>query len=759
MRRLTTLLPVVLLVLSVLAPAATAQQEEDVPDVLVWTGTYGFRHPSITAAQTTLLELSQEGHFNATITEVPALLTADVLANYDVLMWVSTTGKPPMSEAQREEIIRFAGCGGGTVGFHAALDANYGWAEHAELFGAQFDSHPQNAGSGAPEMIVEDTDDPITDGWDGMDRFTFPDEYYRWRGAKGIDGVSLPREFGDTNVLLSLDEETVDEGIQDGPTPYEHHQPVAWTKTFRDRGRVYYNNMGHSESTWGDPAFQTALVNGVDWVSEVPLDTECLFGDEPLPPPPAPPAADVDTIGETCAVPELQERNNGTWEVSGAARALTVDGDTQQVAPGIVGGLGWGAQTWILDLSSVRAAAAEVTLTLEIPNPLDDYDLGVTTAWGWYGSDANAGATQEQVVLSDVPHCAYLHVTGDNMQATSTMAPTIVATVVPDEATDPTDPGMPGVTRITAVTGRPTDLALGWNDEEDTPACACALLARDDEFADALASGAAQSSGAPLLLTDRVSLSPGTADRLQALGITAVTILGGEAAVGPGVVADLQDLGIAVDRAAGDTRVLTALAVADQLVEDPHEVPLVLRAYGVEGNPTAAFADALAAGRAAAADGRPILLTDGNGLSPEVADWLRTRGTTQVIVVGGEAAVGAAVEQDLTDMDVMVERVAGDTRFATAVAVATDLLDIESAADADGVLLIDGGDPAAWAEGFVAAGSSHPGPIVLADDDRLPTETATWLGTDGDASVPLVCGALVDGAVCTDVATRLGHTG
>ena len=92
MRRMTTLLPVVLLVLSVLAPAATAQQEEDVPDVLVWTGTYGFRHPSITAAQTTLLELSQQGHFNATITEVPALLTADVLANYDVLMWVSTTG-------------------------------------------------------------------------------------------------------------------------------------------------------------------------------------------------------------------------------------------------------------------------------------------------------------------------------------------------------------------------------------------------------------------------------------------------------------------------------------------------------------------------------------------------------------------------------------------------------------------------------------------------------------------------------------------
>ena len=106
----------------------------------------------------------------------------------------------------------------------------------------------------------------------------------------------------------------------------------------------------------------------------------------------------------------------------------------------------------------------------------------------------------------------------------------------------------------------------------------------------------------------------------------------------------------------------------------------------------------------------------------------------------------------------MVERIAGDTRFGTAVDVASDVLDLASAGTADGVLLLDGGAPAAWAEGFVAAGSSHPGPIVLTDGDRLPAETATWIGTDGDGAVPLVCGALVDDAICTDVATRLGHT-
>jgi type 1 glutamine amidotransferase len=429
-RLVAALAALALVVLGPLPSTATAQDE--IPSVLVFTGTYGFRHPSIADAQLALLQLEAEGILDVHITEVPAELTALRLREFDAVMWVSTTGKPPLTQAQQDDVIRFAACGGGTVGFHAALDSNYGWAEYAELFGAQFDSHPQNAGAGEARMVVEDQESPITEAWHGQDSFMFDDEYYRWRSAKGVEGVSLPRDLPGVDVLLSLDEETVADGIQEGPTPYEDQQPIAWTKTFRGAGRVYYNNMGHSGPTWALPAFRTALVNGVEWVTEVPLDLDCFDDvDAELPPAPAPPAADEDLIGRPCDIPALQPRTGGTWETSGEARALTAEGDEVALARGLPGGLGWGAQTYVLDLSDTGAGTADVTLTLAIPTPSDDYDLSVTTPWGWYGSDQPSGASQEVVVLSDVPHCAYLHVAGDNMLATGSAGPTLTAAVAP----------------------------------------------------------------------------------------------------------------------------------------------------------------------------------------------------------------------------------------------------------------------------------------------------------------------------------------
>jgi type 1 glutamine amidotransferase len=760
---LATLLALLLGALAL--PPAAAQDE--VPSVLAFTGTYGFRHPSIADAQQTLLELDAEGVIDVHITEAPAELTALRLREFDVLMFVSTTGKPPLTQQQQDDVIRFAACGGGTVGFHAALDSNYGWAEYAELFGAQFDSHPQNAGAGAARMVVEDRESPITEGWHDVDSFMFDDEYYRWRSAKGVEGVSLPRELPDVDVLLSLDETTVAEGIQEGPTPYEHRQPIAWTKTFRDRGRVYYNNMGHSSSTWSLPEFRTALVNGVRFVAEVPLDLACYDGETPLPPGPTPPAADPASIGSACTVPALQPRNGPVWEQSGEARALTAEGDTADLDAGLAGGLAWGAQTYVLDLADVSAATADVTLTLSIPNPADDYDLSVTTPWGWYGSDRPAGTTTEQIVIEDVPHCAYLHVAGDNMAASGSAGPTLTAAVEPGPAVQPPveepteepteEPSEDlAVTRIVASPPGPSGLAAGWSQGRTTPACRCALLARDDDFADALASGAAQATGAPLLLTAGDTLSQAAADRLVLLGIERVTILGGLAAVGEQVEADLAARGIGVDRIEGATRIETAVAVAEAYADELDGVPLLLRARGSDEDPTAGFADALAAGREAARGARPVLLTDGDGLSRPVADHLTRAGVREVVVVGGPAAVGEQVEADLAALGVAVRRVEGTTRAETAVAVARELSGADDAAAAEGVLLLDATDPDSWAEGFAAAGAHHPGPVVLADGDALPDVTAQWLGRGAD--VPLTCAALVSDAACDAAASALAPT-
>jgi Trehalose utilisation len=236
--------------------------------------------------------------------------------------------------------------------------------------------------------------------------------------------VALPG----VDVLLSLDEKTVGGDIQTGPLAYEEHQPIAWKKTFRGGGRVFYNNMGHSDSTWDVPAYQTSLVEAVKWVGGKRPDAACLDSTKALPAPPAPPAAAPSSVGKTCAVPALKPRTGGfTWEKSGAAKRLTTT-DTVALDPGIPGDLGWGGQTYVLDLSKRRARTADVTVDLSWTNPFDDYDLDVVTGWGAYGAHS-VGTNAEHLVLKDVPTCAVLHMTGDNMLATATSGPTLAVTV------------------------------------------------------------------------------------------------------------------------------------------------------------------------------------------------------------------------------------------------------------------------------------------------------------------------------------------
>lgn len=446
--RLTGALVVVLALVAGAFAAVPVAAQEGPPVVLVWGGSYGFRHPSITAGELAFTQLGAEtGAFSTIVTENPADLNAVMLQQVDAVAWISTTGKPPFTQQQRDDIIRFAACGGGTLAFHAAADSNYGWPEYAELLGAQFDSHPKNAGSGAARVNIERPGHPILAGWDGAKKFMLDDEYYRWRGAQGLPGISLPRDLPGTEVLLSLDETTVGGGIQKGATPYEHRQPIAWTKTFRGSGRVYYNNMGHSDATWQEPEFRASLVNGVEWVTTKRLDTECFTGDEPLPPAPQPPARTRGAVrGEPCAVPKTPERGGYTWQSSSRVKRLTLAGDSMVMpSAGLPGGLAWGAQFYVLDLSTSGAAAADVVLELGIPNPLDDYDLSVTTAWGWYGSQNPQGATSERVVIRDVPHCAILQVYGDNLYGVTGQPPRLDATVTkaPDDPGGEPGPGLP----------------------------------------------------------------------------------------------------------------------------------------------------------------------------------------------------------------------------------------------------------------------------------------------------------------------------
>jgi putative cell wall-binding protein len=193
-----------------------------------------------------------------------------------------------------------------------------------------------------------------------------------------------------------------------------------------------------------------------------------------------------------------------------------------------------------------------------------------------------------------------------------------------------------------------------------------AFIARGDAFADALAANyAAGVLGAPVLLSTPGAIPQTTFDALSALHVSRVHLLGGTDALSPSLEGALQAKGYTVDRIAGATRYATAALIAR------HGGPV-----GTDGDrPTAVlssgtnFPDALAAGGIVFAQHFPQLLTDGTSLTQETKDALSALGITHVLITGGTQAVSSAVDGQLQALGITSERISGNTRYETDLAL------------------------------------------------------------------------------------------
>jgi hypothetical protein len=173
-----------------------------------------------------------------------------------------------------------------------------------------------------------------------------------------------------------------------------------------------------------------------------------------------------------------------------------------------------------------------------------------------------------------------------------------------------------------------------------------AFLASGQDFPDAAAvSALAAHLQRPVLLTTRDVLPAATARVLDELGTTAVTVVGGPAAVSE-PVAEQAGEGRDLDRLAGADRYATSAAVADASLPGAatHADLNADRPWLATGR---AFPDALSAGPAAARDGRVLLLVDPRTLaaSPATGAWLRRYASAygDVVAVGGPDVVSPAV--------------------------------------------------------------------------------------------------------------------
>ena len=264
------------------------------------------------------------------------------------------------------------------------------------------------------------------------------------------------------------------------------------------------------------------------------------------------------------------------------------------------------------------------------------------------------------------------------------------------------------------------------------------LIGREDVFADSLASGVLQDEGPLLLVPTDGPVPARTMAEIRRVGATDAVVLGGESAVSSAVAEELAAEGLTVQRLSGPTRIETAIDVARQ--RPSATTAILARAGGVEGNPSSGFADTLAAGGWAAAEGWPVLLTQTDQLTTSTREYLASSAITTVNIVGGTAAIGQAVEDALRGMGLSVTRVSGADRAATALAIA-DARGLGQAADVERIILVDGFSEDAWAAGFGAAAQSAggavdadsgdregaPAPLVLGNVDSLPPATVEYL--------------------------------
>ena len=203
--------------------------------------------------------------------------------------------------------------------------------------------------------------------------------------------------------------------------------------------------------------------------------------------------------------------------------------------------------------------------------------------------------------------------------------------------------------------------------------------------------------------------------RLLAGGVVAATVLGGGSIVAA-PVAGAVTVSSNVHRIAGSTRLATAIGTSQD------QFPTTGSAGAVVLARSDTFPDALAGGPLAAKVHGPLLLTPPTGLDPTVqAEILRVApaGST-VYILGGASAISATVDTKLTSLGFVPKRLAGTSRFGTAVAIADAMGDPTTVFEATGLNFPDAlaGGPAAIKTGGV---------ILLTNGATQTTETAAYL--------------------------------
>ena len=212
------------------------------PKILVFSSTKGYRHKSIDAGKTALLEMGAEKKWIVDTTEDATVFTEANLKQYGAVVFLSTTGNI-LNDDQQMAFQKYINGGGGFVGIHAATDTEYGWPWYNNLVGAWFESHPK------PQValynVVNKNNPAVSFMPDTLSRL---EEIYNFKSFKKES----------VTVLITIDEKT----YTGGKMPDYH--PIAWYHNY-DGGRAFYTEWGHFPEAFSEPLFLQHIAGAIQW--------------------------------------------------------------------------------------------------------------------------------------------------------------------------------------------------------------------------------------------------------------------------------------------------------------------------------------------------------------------------------------------------------------------------------------------------------------------------------------------------------------
>ncbi|MBO0320855.1 ThuA domain-containing protein [Muricauda sp. CAU 1633] len=212
--------------------------------VMVFTKTEGYRHQSIEKGVQTLRELGRKNGFIALQTESSEDFTTQNLANYKLVIFLSTT-LDVLDGNQQKAFEGYIKNGGSFLGIHGASDTEFDWPWYGKLVGGYFVDHPNNPNVRSAKINVVDKSHPSTSHL--PDVWSRNDEWYNFKNLNP-----------NVTVLMNLDETSYEGGTNGA------NHPIAWYHEF-DGGRSFYTGGGHTNESFDEPDFRQHLLGAIEW--------------------------------------------------------------------------------------------------------------------------------------------------------------------------------------------------------------------------------------------------------------------------------------------------------------------------------------------------------------------------------------------------------------------------------------------------------------------------------------------------------------